>query len=462
MSILISFPMHPTGAPSGFGYLGFPVTRASAGYIPKGGSNGGHGVSRLNSQLSFTRQDSLSQISEVSEDVVDGLSSDNGHQNATHSYATSSFGMDSWDNTNSIIFSAPHSKRAKNLDGFHCLHSLETQFSMPQTTLEMAAVEKLIHIPEDSVPCKIRAKRGCATHPRSIAERERRTRISGKLKKLQDLVPNMDKQTSYSDMLDLAVQHIKGLQNQVQQTSYSDMLDLAVQHIKGLQNQVQKSGRPKSSREKEETKMSSDDESGGEEYLFKVVIIGDSAVGKSNLLSRYARNEFNMHSKATIGVEFQTQVMDIDGKEVKAQIWDTAGQERFRAVTSAYYRGAVGALVVYDISRRTTFDSISRWLDELKTHSDTTVARMLVGNKCDLENIRAVSVEEGKSLAEAEGLFFMETSALDSTNVKKAFEIVIREIYNNVSRRVLNSDTYKAELSVNRVIAVIVSIKCVS
>ncbi|XP_072979171.1 ras-related protein RABA5e-like [Typha angustifolia] len=189
----------------------------------------------------------------------------------------------------------------------------------------------------------------------------------------------------------------------------------------------------------------------GEEYLFKVVIIGDSAVGKSNLLSRYARNEFNLHSKATIGVEFQTQSMEIDGKEVKAQIWDTAGQERFRAVTSAYYRGAVGALVVYDISRRTTFDSVSRWLQELSTHSETTIARMLVGNKCDLENIRDVSVEEGKNLAEAEGLFFIETSALDSTNVKKAFEIVIREIYDNVSRKVLNSDSYKAQLSVNRV-----------
>ncbi|KAG6748649.1 hypothetical protein POTOM_048578 [Populus tomentosa] len=196
--------------------------------------------------------------------------------------------------------------------------------------------------------------------------------------------------------------------------------------------------------------MSSDEE-GGEEYLFKIVIIGDSAVGKSNLLSRYARNEFNLHSKATIGVEFQTQSMEIDGKEVKAQIWDTAGQERFRAVTSAYYRGAVGALIVYDISRRTTFDSVGRWLDELKTHSDTTVAWMLVGNKCDLENIRDVSVEEAKCLAEAEGLFFMETSALDSTNVKKAFEIVIQEIYNNVSRKVLNSDTYKAELSLDRV-----------
>ncbi|XWS35225.1 hypothetical protein CRYUN_Cryun21dG0107600 [Craigia yunnanensis] len=194
----------------------------------------------------------------------------------------------------------------------------------------------------------------------------------------------------------------------------------------------------------------SDDEA-VEEYLFKIVIIGDSAVGKSNLLTRYARNEFNAHSKATIGVEFQTQSVEIDGKEIKAQIWDTAGQERFRAVTSAYYRGAFGALLVYDISRRANFDNVARWLDELNSHSDTTVARMLVGNKCDLENIREVTLEEGKSLAEAEGLFFIETSALDSTNVRTAFEIVIREIYNNVSRKVLNSDSYKAELTVNRV-----------
>ncbi|KAL0460432.1 UNVERIFIED_CONTAM: Ras-related protein RABA5b [Sesamum latifolium] len=192
------------------------------------------------------------------------------------------------------------------------------------------------------------------------------------------------------------------------------------------------------------------EEAGGEEYLFKIVVIGDSAVGKSNLLSRFARDEFDHNSKATIGVEFQTQVVELDGKEVKAQVWDTAGQERFRAVTSAYYRGAVGALVVYDISRKITFESVKRWLDELNTHCDTAVARMLVGNKCDLENIREVSVDEGKSLAE-EGLFFIETSALDSTNVNKAFEIVIREIYEKVSRKILNSDSYKAELSVNRV-----------
>ncbi|GMP53947.1 hypothetical protein CsSME_00019257 [Camellia sinensis var. sinensis] len=102
------------------------------------------------------------------------------------------------------------------------------------------------------------------------------------------------------------------------------------------------------------------------EYLFKIVVIGDSAVGKSNLLSRFARDEFDLHSKATVGVKLQTQVMELDGKEIKAQVWDTAGQERFRAVTSAYYRGAIGALIVYNITRRTTFDSIKRWLDELK------------------------------------------------------------------------------------------------
>ncbi|XP_031403674.1 LOW QUALITY PROTEIN: transcription factor bHLH128 [Punica granatum] len=132
-------------------------------------------------------------------------------------YFSADFGIDSWENANSIVFSAPPGKRAKNIDGdSYSFQPLETQFSLPQTTLEMATVEKLLQIPEDSVPCKIRAKRGCATHPRSIAERERRTRISGRLKKLQELVPNMDKQTSYSDMLDLAVQHIRTLQTQVQ------------------------------------------------------------------------------------------------------------------------------------------------------------------------------------------------------------------------------------------------------
>ncbi|XP_076887601.1 ras-related protein RABA5a-like [Bidens hawaiensis] len=190
-------------------------------------------------------------------------------------------------------------------------------------------------------------------------------------------------------------------------------------------------------------------EDSGDDYLFKIVLIGDSAVGKSNLLARFARDEFYPNSKSTIEVEFQTQKIDIKGKEIKAQIWDTAGQERFRAVTSAYYRGAVGALLVYDISRRQTFDSIGRWLNELHTHSDMNVVSILVGNKSDLKDAREVSMEEGKLLAESEGLFFMETSALDSSNVTAAFETVVKEIYNILSRKVMQSQKHEPSLSGN-------------
>eukprot|EP01036_Dinobryon_divergens_P032180 gene32180-41720_t len=110
------------------------------------------------------------------------------------------------------------------------------------------------------------------------------------------------------------------------------------------------------------------------DYLFKVVLIGDSGVGKSNLLSRFTRNEFNLESKSTIGVEFATKSIQVDSKIVKAQIWDTAGQERYRAITSAYYRGAVGALLVYDISKRSTFENVERWLKELRDHAEPNIA----------------------------------------------------------------------------------------
>ncbi|KAM7525286.1 hypothetical protein LguiA_015188 [Lonicera macranthoides] len=181
------------------------------------------------------------------------------------------------------------------------------------------------------------------------------------------------------------------------------------------------------------------------DYLFKIVLIGDSAVGKSNLLARFARHEFYPNSKSTIGVEFQTQKIEINGKVVKAQVWDTAGQERFKAVTSAYYRGAVGALLVYDISRRQTFDNVDRWLNELHTHSDMNVVTILVGNKSDLKHAREVSMAEGKTLAEAEGLFFMETSALDSSNVTAAFQMIVKEIFNILSQKVIKSQELKKQ-----------------
>ncbi|PKA57065.1 Ras-related protein RABA5a [Apostasia shenzhenica] len=187
------------------------------------------------------------------------------------------------------------------------------------------------------------------------------------------------------------------------------------------------------------------EEDHGQDYLFKIVLLGDSAVGKSNLLARFARDEFFPNSKSTIGVEFQSHKMIIDGKEIKAQIWDTAGQERFRAVTSAYYRGAVGALVVYDISRRRTFENVGRWLNELNSHSDMNVVTILVGNKSDLKDSRQVSTEEGKALAETQKLFFIETSALDSSNVTAAFKTVIKEIYDILRRKVFQLEESKKE-----------------
>jgi len=177
------------------------------------------------------------------------------------------------------------------------------------------------------------------------------------------------------------------------------------------------------------------------DYLFKVVLIGDSGVGKSNLLSRFTRNEFNIESKSTIGVEFATKSIQVDSKVIKAQIWDTAGQERYRAITSAYYRGAVGALLVYDISKSITFENVERWLKELRDHAEQNIVIMLVGNKSDLRNRRVVATEDAMAYAEANHLAFVETSALDSTGVDEAFKQILTEIYRLMSRRAIQSPT---------------------
>ncbi|WOL17040.1 ras-related protein Rab11B-like [Canna indica] len=182
------------------------------------------------------------------------------------------------------------------------------------------------------------------------------------------------------------------------------------------------------------------------DYLFKVVLIGDSGVGKSNLLSRFTRNEFSLESKSTIGVEFATRSIRVDEKVVKAQIWDTAGQERYRAITSAYYRGAVGALVVYDITRNVTFDNVERWLKELRDHTDSSIVIMLVGNKADVRHLRAVDTEAATAFAERENTYFMETSALESTNVEKAFTEVLNQIYQVVSRKALEATSHSTSL----------------
>ncbi|KAF9153248.1 hypothetical protein DFQ27_000964 [Actinomortierella ambigua] len=170
------------------------------------------------------------------------------------------------------------------------------------------------------------------------------------------------------------------------------------------------------------------------DFLFKIVLIGDSGVGKSNILSRFTRGDFNLESKSTIGVDFGARTVQVeDGKMIKAQIWDTAGQERYRAITAAYYRGAVGALLLYDITQQGTFESVSRWLSEVREHADSNIIIMLVGNKSDLRHLRAIPTEDGKNFAEENGLMFIETSALDSTNVDVAFTDLLTEIYKVVT-----------------------------
>ncbi|KAF8763359.1 Ras-related protein Rab-11B like protein [Argiope bruennichi] len=173
------------------------------------------------------------------------------------------------------------------------------------------------------------------------------------------------------------------------------------------------------------------------DYLFKVVLIGDSGVGKTNLLSRFTRNEFSLESKSTIGVEFATRSIQVDGKTVKAQIWDTAGQERYRAITSA---GHGGALLVYDIAKHLTYENVERWLKELQDHADQNIVIMLVGNKSDLRHLRAVPTDEARAFAEKNNLSFIETSALDTTNVEAAFQQILTEIYRIISQKQIRND----------------------
>lgn len=136
------------------------------------------------------------------------------------------------------------------------------------------------------------------------------------------------------------------------------------------------------------------------DMMFKVVLIGDSGVGKSNLFSRYINNEFSYNTKTTVGVEFGSKKIVIDDLKIKAQIWDTAGQERYKSITNVYYKGAKGALLCYDITNKITFESVDKWVPELKSSGDKEVSIVLVGNKTDLENERVVSTEEGQKKAQ--------------------------------------------------------------
>jgi Ras-related protein Rab-1A len=158
------------------------------------------------------------------------------------------------------------------------------------------------------------------------------------------------------------------------------------------------------------------------DFIFKVLLLGNSDVGKSSLLLRYVDSVWSDTFVPTIGVDFKVKTIEIGGKKVKLQIWDTAGQERFRTVVSTYFRGAHGIFLIYDITNRDSFKNLENWLIEIEKNASENVLKILIGNKNDLEDERDISPDEGKAFANRNGMQFIETSAKMNTNVNEAFE----------------------------------------
>lgn len=182
------------------------------------------------------------------------------------------------------------------------------------------------------------------------------------------------------------------------------------------------------------------------DYLFKFLLIGDSGVGKSSLLLRFADDTYTEAYVTTIGVDFKIRTINVDNKKIKLQIWDTAGQERFRTITTSYYRGAQGIIVMYDITDRDTFENIKLWLNEIDRYACKDVAKLLVGNKSDLESRRQVTYAEAEEFAKSINMIYIETSAKNSINVYQPFEDLARNIRNKslpISNIDNNGATYK-------------------
>ena len=175
--------------------------------------------------------------------------------------------------------------------------------------------------------------------------------------------------------------------------------------------------------------MSEEEQDNNYELLYKIIIIGDTCVGKSNILSRYIKDEFREDSKSTVGVELGTKFLKIKGTGAKLQIWDTAGQERYRSITSSYYKGSHGCFVVYDITNETSFENVDKWFEQAQKEASKDISVILVGNKCDLENERKVSKEKGEEKARNFNCPFFETSALSKIKIDDIFNEMVNNIF---------------------------------
>nr|XP_002129883.1 ras-related protein Rab-10-like [Ciona intestinalis] len=164
------------------------------------------------------------------------------------------------------------------------------------------------------------------------------------------------------------------------------------------------------------------------DLLFKLLLIGDSGVGKTCVLFRFSDDAFNTTFISTIGIDFKIKTVELNGKKIKLQIWDTAGQERFHTITTSYYRGANGIMLVYDITNTKSFENISKWLRNIEEHASEDVEKMLLGNKCDMEDKRMISKERGEMIAKEHGIKFYETSAKNNINIETAFIALATDI----------------------------------
>jgi len=184
------------------------------------------------------------------------------------------------------------------------------------------------------------------------------------------------------------------------------------------------------------------------DFIFKVLLLGNSNVGKSSLFLRFVDDIWNDTFVPTIGVDFKIKTFEVDGKKIKMQIWDTAGQERFKNIISSYYRGAHGILVIYDVTDKESFKNITNWLIEIEKNAGKNILKVLIGNKCDLDDKRVVTYSQGKEFADNYGLKFIETSAKKNLNVVEAFETLGRELMNE------NMDTKVTKQKENKKISV--------